>query len=52
MSKKRKADAVASSSQSNFKNQTTMLVSKPGLGSSKVLNDLKELEKVKGEVSE
>ena len=52
LSKKRKADAAASSSQSNFKIQTTMPVSKPGLGSGKVLNDLKELEKVRGEVSE
>jgi len=52
MSKKRKADAGASSSQSKSKIQTTMSGSKHGLGSDKVLNDLKELEKDRGEVSE
>ena len=52
LSKKRKADAGASSSQSKSKIQATMPGSKPGLGSGKVLNDLKEFEKVRGEVSE
>ena len=52
LSKKRKADAAASSSQSNSKIHTTMPVSKPGLGSGKVLNEFNELKKVRGEVSE